>query len=229
MSTSSCPCQEAPIGAFMVGGCAYLATVSREFFGGDFLPILGRLLASPFDAHPVIEGWGITVLIGSWLIYRGIRQNIRDGDGAPVFWSLAAILACAVGFHHNRVAYPNGFPGPIHMLEAFYWGIAAACCANLAMAYGSHVRSPSAIEKRQRRNAQRATKMQIELAAENKRLAAENAEMRTVLAFPGVRPALLHLLHSDHHAALPAVELRKRDQVVASLMEIYQRIGGNGR
>jgi hypothetical protein len=217
---ATCPCQEAAIGAFMLGGLGYLAADSREFFGGDFLPVFSGFIISPFDSHPVLKGWAVFVIIGLWLLVRGIRQNIRDRDSAPVFWSLVAILAAAVGIDHNR--------GDHAIVEAFYWGIIAACIANLGMAYGAYVRSPA---RRQKRFDQ--------LHAEHQRVVEENArqrqvilqmeEVRDVLIFPGVRAALLHALHSDHHAGSGLAEIRQRDDVMVKLTAIYQRIGGDGR
>ena len=53
---------------------------------------------------------------------------------------------------------------------------------------------------------------------------AENNEMKAVLAFPGVRPALLHALHSDHHAGASESERRSRDETFIKLTAIYERI-----
>ena len=61
--------------------------------------------------------------------------------------------------------------------------------------------------------------------ADDKQLAAENRDMRALLAFPGVRTALLHALHSDHHAHAATRERSARDEAVGRLTAIYKRIG----
>ena len=61
--------------------------------------------------------------------------------------------------------------------------------------------------------------------AGTRQLAAENRDMKALLAFPGVRAALLHALHPDHHADVAARERSARDDAVGKLMTVYKRIG----
>ena len=73
--------------------------------------------------------------------------------------------------------------------------------------------------------AQLAARRRQVAASEHERLVAENREMKAVLAFPGVRAALLHTLHSDHHVDAKARERSARDEAVGRLTAIYKRIG----
>jgi hypothetical protein len=61
--------------------------------------------------------------------------------------------------------------------------------------------------------------------SEYERLVAENREMKAVLAFPGLKAAILHALHSDHHIHAAARERSARDEAVGKLMAVYKRIG----
>lgn len=208
--SSSCPCVNARDGAFFLGAAAYAVAEPRVFFGGDFMLIVQSFLASPLAPHLAFDAWLLAVLLGVVLLYHGIRENIRDAHSAPVAISLLAIFGCAMAIHNGwYMAWQ-------HTTHALYWGIIAGSCANLCMTVAARRYSPDRQASRKERQRTAAVNEQHE------RLIADNAEMRAILTFPGVRPALLHLLHSDHHAGLPAVEMRKRDAVVASLTEIYR-------
>jgi hypothetical protein len=253
-----CPCISARDGVFVLAIGICLAVWSPVFLDADFAALLAAFLRTPLHPPIAFAVWLMGMIAGLILLIAGIRENLRDGDGAPVLSSLTIIIASAIAIHHQWYLPRTIDTRMPYLTEAFYIALIAACGANLCMAYAARVRrSPSAreIEDQQRapdphdaaldeyRNAlaayaerdaeqiRRIADLSAQLAARRgdaanyRQLGAENREMKALLTFPGARAALLHTLHSDHHARATARELQMRDEALARLMAVYERLG----
>jgi hypothetical protein len=253
-----CPCVNARDGVFVLAIGICLAVWSPVFLDADFAALLAAFLRTPLHPPMAFAIWLMGMISGLILLIAGIRENLRDGDGAPVLSSLAIIIATAVAIHHQwYLPRAIGTRMP-YLTEALYIALMAACCANLCMAYAARVRRSrlakeiedqrpapdprdaaldeyrdalAAYAQRDAEQIRWIADLSAQLAARRpdetnyRQLVAENREMKALLTFPGARAALLHTLHSDHHAGATAREQRVRDEAVTRLTAIYKRIG----
>lgn len=228
----SCPCVQARHGVFVLVACAYAAMWSPAFLGADFGALIAAFIAAPLDPPFAFAVWAAAAVAGAVMLGIGIRENLQDGHGAPVLASLVVIFACAVALHKGwymprpiwDVIVMHGTSWGVYVapiaFRGFHIAVIAACVTNLVMALAAQMRRMRrAAATRRPAQGQAANAQRIEA------LTAELAEARAVLTFPGVRAALLHTLHSDHHANAEAAERRARDEIIGKLTTIYQRIG----
>jgi hypothetical protein len=229
----SCPCRRGGDGAFLIAACVFAALHSWVFLGGDFGAMVTGLLHQPHDLPLSLAIWASVAAAGLWLLVIGIRALVREGDTPPALPSLAKIAAGAAALGWGWYLPPTW--GAVWSLgsEGFCFAMIAAGAANLCLALGSQVWMAGYVAAGGDHTRPRAVpfdpdKWRLILDRQEKELAAaaaENNEMKAVLAFPGVRPALLHALHSDHHAGASESERRIRDETFIKLTAIYQRIG----
>jgi hypothetical protein len=234
---------------------------SPVFLDADFAALLAAFLRTPLHPPIAFAIWLMGMISGLIILIAGIRENLRDGDGAPVLASLAIIIAAAVAIHRQWYLPRTIGTSMPYLTEAFYIALIAACCANLCMAYAARMRrlrlaitiearqsAPdprdaaldeyrgvlAAYAERDAKQIRQIADLSAQLFAARhpdetnyRQLVAESQEMKALLTFPGARAALLHTLHSDHHARATARELQMRDEAVARLMAVYERLDGD--
>jgi hypothetical protein len=229
----SCPCRRGGEGAFLLAACIFTALHSWVFLGADFVALVEGLLHSPHDLPLPLAVWMGVTAAGLCLLLIGIRAGVREGDSAAALPSVAKIAAGAAGLWWGWYLPPAW--GAVWSLgsEGFYLAMIAAGTANLCLAFGAQVWMAGFVAAGGDHIRPRAVpfdpdKWRIILDRQAKELAAaaaENNEMKAVLAFPGVRAALLHALHSDHHAGASESERRIRDETFIKLTAVYERMG----
>jgi hypothetical protein len=247
----SCRCVDARDGVFVLAFCIYAAVCSPVFLGSDFGPLVAAFVAAPLDPPLAFALWAAIVVAGVVLLVAGIRENLQDGYDAPVPSSLAAIAACAVAIHKQWYLPGLGYLTQGFYVALIAACCANLCMAYAARVRRLRLAAPArplpafgpdetggyrdllaAYVERDAEHRRRIEALTAELTerrrnadvADPEQLAAENRDMKALLAFHGVRAALLHALHPDHHADAPAGERNARTDAVAKLVAVYQRI-----
>jgi hypothetical protein len=115
-----CPCVNARDGVFVLAIGICLAVWSPVFLDADFAALLAAFLRTPLHPPIAFAIWLMGMISGLIILIAGIRENLRDGDGAPVLASLAIIIAAAVAIHRQWYLPRTIGTSMPYLTEAFY-------------------------------------------------------------------------------------------------------------
>jgi len=237
----TCPCRRGGEGVFLLALCAFAAIRARVFLGADFGVLVAGLLHPPHTLPVAFAVWLGAAGTGLTLTVIGIRALLREGDSAPAFSSLAAMSASAVAMWWGWYL-PREW-GAVWSLgsEGFYVAVIAAGAANLCLAVAAQVWMAGYVAaggddasdageyrdiiERQARQIDRLTAERDRLAGDLAGMSAPAPDLETVLRFPGVRAAVLKLLHPDAHPGASDRERRTLTERFQQASAVFDRLG----
>jgi hypothetical protein len=207
-------------GAVVVAGCALLIAGIRENLeDGHGAPVLSSLVAIFASAVAIRHGWYLPADIGRLapFISQGVYVALIAASCANLFMAVAA-----------RVRARRAALAALRPVR----GVDDTALAEYSEVLAAYVERDGQNQRALAEAALQIEALTSQLAAArlvpdpvNKNLTADNIDMQAVLKFPGVRAALLHALHSDHHAGVSVTERHARDEMVAKLTVVFKRIG----
>jgi len=126
-----CSCKMTTVGAFGGSWVAYLAICSPALFGQQFLLLLMKFAIHPSEPPIILMVWFLLVSVSGWLLFVGIRDNLRDGHSTSTPGAVLTVVICLFGLGYGL--YPHGDP-ILEVLSRGIWiSVLAAASTRLVM------------------------------------------------------------------------------------------------
>ena len=231
---TTCPCVRARDGFFVLGACGYTMLWSKVFLGGSVGDLLERMAYDPSKVPISLLVWCAATALGLVLLRIGIRENLRDGDVAPVVTSVIGVAACSAALAYGWFPWWNVLL--MHICKCFYVACIAGGVGNLLInvvstfwnaGYRACVRDFGAdgYSRSWRDKMRNQTEALTNLTTKYNELAAANSELEAILRTPGLRRLVLK---ADHPDLYPNVTEQERMAITAKFQkvsDVFDRLG----